>query len=280
MKRFDGDDEEESDVDWVVEALSKEDEQEEDPASPIETSFGVGLDSDGAATISVGVQIGSAKKKKRRKTSLVEAATERAPKPKKRPAGPRTSDRDGGGGVIGRIRAAGANSLVSRSLLGAYPGDAVPPSEAGSADGVIDLAEKYGYGDWSDDGDEYDDEDDAISFGSPRRKVKKKITRKRKSSTRPSSSSRGGGVNFSFGVSTSSASTRSREATTPKRPSSSSKRKKEHIESSTTSIEKSEILTGRPSSSLPEAKRVQVRPPMEKLRLAEDKAKRKRGDVD
>lgn len=260
-------DEEESDVDWVVEALSKE----ENVAKATSSS---GLDSDGA-TISVGVQFGSStiasKKKKKRRKTLAEVATERPAEPKKKPAGPRTSDRDGGGGVIGRIRAAGANSLVSRSLLGAYPGDAVPPSEAGSANGVISLAEKYGYGDWSDSDEE---EDHDISFGSPQRKVKKRVTRKRKFS-KPSSSS-SGGVSIQFGLS-SSGSTRSRTATKPRRPSSAT-RKRDSIKDPVQSTEKSEILTGRPTSQLPDRKRVQVRPPLEKLNLAKEKAKRRRED--
>jgi len=263
VKTPDGE-EEDSDVDWVVQALSKE----EEPIRPIKTSLGVGLGSDGA-TISVGVQFGSTKtsrKKKRRKT-LAEAATERTPTPKKKPAGPRTSDRDGGGGVIGRIRAAGANSLVSRSLLGAYPGDAVPPSEAGNANGVTALAEKYGYGDWSDD----EEDDDDVSLGPPRRKPKKRSSRKRQAN-KPSSS---GGVSIQFGLSSSLDSTRSRTATTPKRPSSTTR---EAIKDPVPTTEKSEILTGRPTSKLPERKRVQVRPPTEKLNLAMEKAKRRRDE--
>lgn len=275
MKTPDGEDEEESDIDWVVEALTTEQEQvqEEELSSSIGTSFGVGLDNEGA-TISVGVQFGAPKKKKRRKT-LAEAAIERTPKPKKKPAGPRTSDRDGGGGVLGRIRAAGANSLVSRSLLGAYPGDAVPPSEAGSAYGVTALAEKYGYGDWS---DEDDEEEEDVSFGSSRRKATKRTSQRKRKSSKPSSSGSSGGVNFSFGVSTSS-STRTRTAPTRKRPSGTT-RKKDSLKTPEPSTEKSDILTGRPSTSPPERKRVQVRPPLEKLNAARENAKRRKEDED
>ena len=63
------------------------------------------------------------------------------------------SDKDGGAGVFGRLRAAGTNSVSSR-ILGAYPGDAVSIEETASAGGVVDLATKYGYGDWSDDFDD------------------------------------------------------------------------------------------------------------------------------
>ena len=270
MTKSAGGDEEESDVDWVVEALSTEQEKEE-ATRPIETSFGVGLGSDGA-TISVGVQFGASNKsrKKKRQSTLAEAAFERTPLPKRKPAGPRTSDRDGGGGVIGRIRAAGANSLMSRSLLGAYPGDAVPPSEAGSANGVTALAEKYGYGDWSDD-EESDDDDFEVE--SSRRKVKKKRNSKKHKRRKPSSPS---GVSFQFGMSSSSES--SRKTTTPKRPSSTSRRHEDSAKTSISSTNRFDILTGQATSSLPERKRVEVRPPMEKLNFATEKAKRRKDE--
>ena len=268
MTKSAGGDEEESDVDWVVEALSAEQEEEE-ATNPIETSFGVGLGSDGA-TISVGVQFGSSKKirKKKRQSSLAEAAFERTPVPKKKPAGPRTSDRDGGGGVIGRIRAAGANSRMSRSLLGAYPGDAVPLSEAGNANGVTALAEKYGYGDWSDD----EESDDDFEVGSPRRKMKKIRSSKKRKAGKPSSSS---GVSFQFGLSSSSESSR---RTTPKRPASIIRRNEDSAKTSVPSTKRSEILPSRATGSLPERKRVEVRPPMEKLNFATEKAKRRRDE--
>jgi hypothetical protein len=58
------------------------------------------------------------------------------------------SDRDGGSGVLGRLRAATSESFLSRHLMGAYPGDALPIEEAGNANGLFDLARKYGYKDW------------------------------------------------------------------------------------------------------------------------------------
>jgi hypothetical protein len=51
-------------------------------------------------------------------------------------------------GLLGRLDP----TRLSRSLLGAYPGDAVPPSEAASAHGVTELAQRYGWGDWNDEG--------------------------------------------------------------------------------------------------------------------------------
>jgi hypothetical protein len=58
------------------------------------------------------------------------------------------SDRDGGSGVLGRLRAATSENFLSRHLMGAYPGDALPIEEAGNANGLFDLARKYGYKDW------------------------------------------------------------------------------------------------------------------------------------
>eukprot|EP00978_Attheya_sp_CCMP212_P000203 scaffold367_cov46-Attheya_sp.AAC.2 len=122
---------------------------------------------------------------------------------RRRPAAvKKTSDRDGG--VMGRLRAVGANSFVSRQLLGAYPGDAVPPQQAGSANGVMELARKYGYGDWSDDNDN-DNEDNGSSdeeddFWNPPKQTNRsatksasnrvKRTRRRKRSSPHSSSNK------------------------------------------------------------------------------------------
>ena len=146
--------EQESDAEWIVEALTKEDAEVES-GTFIEPSLGVSMGSRGAG-LSVGVEFSFGKSQKKRKTSsLSDIARQKSVGSKaKKPAGPRVSDREGG--VMGRIRAAGANSLVGRSIMGAYPGDAPPPNEAASASGLIELAEKYGYGEWSDDegGDE------------------------------------------------------------------------------------------------------------------------------
>jgi hypothetical protein len=72
----------------------------------------------------------------------------------------------------------GANSRVSRSLFGAYPGDAVSHEEAASAKGVVELARKYGYGDWSEDDDDKDDEGGAEA---KHRRVKSRRRRQHKS---------------------------------------------------------------------------------------------------
>lgn len=63
-----------------------------------------------------------------------------------KPSRQRISDRDGGAGVLGRLRAATSENFLSRQLMGAYPGDALPIEEAGDERGLFDLARKYGYG--------------------------------------------------------------------------------------------------------------------------------------
>jgi hypothetical protein len=148
--------EEESDTEWVLQALTGDDV----PASrtpSVDTAVGLSVGTSGPA-VSVGIEFGfGTKRKKKRRTSVSEAVKKVAPR-KRKSSGPRTSDRDSG--VMGRLRAAGANSIVGRSLLGAYPGDAPPPNEAACASGLIDLARKYGYGDWS-----HDEEDEGYGYG-------------------------------------------------------------------------------------------------------------------
>jgi hypothetical protein len=80
------------------------------------------------------------------RTQVAKAAL--TPKNRKKSVSLKVSDRDG---FLGRIRAAaGANS---KSLLGAYPGDAVSLDEAADPRGVYDLARRYGWGEWEDDED-------------------------------------------------------------------------------------------------------------------------------
>jgi len=210
--------EDESDVDWVVEAFSGNADDAKDSTneastksseSYVEPTMSVGLGSTGA-TVSVGLEIGFGNKKKKRSkkskrpTSVLEAVTERKKVQKRIQKKPKASDSEGGGGVLGRIRAASANSLIARNLSGAYPGDAVPPIEAGDANGVIELARKYGYGDWSDDEDEDEDDDDTPTMPKRRRKKVRKTTsggvstkrkKKRLSSTKGSTLSVGFDLN-------------------------------------------------------------------------------------
>ena len=178
-----GESETEEEEDWVVQALqdekatkASEDETPtdhnngecSDATSRVQPSVSFKGSSDGASAVSVGFDftIGGGKKNGRKDSVLVAAAASKGSQEyhnRKKPAGPKASDRNGGGGVMGRLRAAGANSIVSSRILGAYPADAVPITDAGSADGVIDLASRYGYGDW----DESDDEsgDSKFYFG-------------------------------------------------------------------------------------------------------------------
>lgn len=75
---------------------------------------------------------------------------------------------DNSNSLVGRSLRAVSGTSLSRSLLGAYPGDAVPINDAASANGIVPLAYKYGYGEWSDDDenyDNYDDNDDNDFYG-------------------------------------------------------------------------------------------------------------------
>jgi hypothetical protein len=80
----------------------------------------------------------------------------------------RHGDKDGGDGIIGRIRVA-TDSRMSRSLLDAYPGGAVPVEEAASFGGLLELAIRYGYGEWSDEkgeeGKDYEEDADEDKGG-------------------------------------------------------------------------------------------------------------------
>jgi hypothetical protein len=185
---------EESDGDWVIEALTQKDPEQ----SSIDTSVGVSYGSDGAS-LSVGVELdfGGKRKKQKKRPSISEVARQTSASSKsksKRPTGPRVSDRESG--VMGRIRAAGANSLVGRSLLGAYPGDAPAPVDAADANGMFDVAMKYGYGDWSDGDDEH--------TAKSRHRRKRRKTSSGARGTRERSSSIG--IDFELGSSSSSSS--------------------------------------------------------------------------
>mmetsp|Transcript_51545 Transcript_51545/g.58437 ORF Transcript_51545/g.58437 Transcript_51545/m.58437 type:complete len:278 (-) Transcript_51545:45-878(-) len=184
---------------------------------------------------------------------------------KKNPPVSHVSDRESG--VMGRLRAAGANSLMGHSILGAYPADLPPPHEAGDASGLIDLARKYGYGDWSDDGDlsdsnfypdsdededENDDDDEYFmdeEVPDSRRKrsstsssTKKKKSRKRRSSQQEL------GVSFDFDLSSSS----SQGASPPLSDINTRRREEPSISGSLSSAHRRrKSNSGRPRSRLP-----------------------------
>mmetsp|Transcript_47774 Transcript_47774/g.48666 ORF Transcript_47774/g.48666 Transcript_47774/m.48666 type:complete len:295 (+) Transcript_47774:643-1527(+) len=127
---------------------------------------------------------------------------------KKNPPVSHVSDRESG--VMGRLRAAGANSLVGRNILGAYPGDLPPPQEAADASGLIYLARRYGYGEWSEDGDLSDSDEGEISEDyfmndltkkGPRRRSKQSFisaSTKNKKGRKRRSSQQTSGVHFNF----------------------------------------------------------------------------------
>ena len=162
-------DDDNDDDSWVLDALTKTTSQTiESSAGSVNPTLSLQVGEKGP-TVSVGVDFsfGNSKRSKSR-------AKPKRPPRKYRPPAPRpNSKRSGETDFLERIRAAtAANSRMSRNLLGAYPGDAVPPSEAASAEGVIALAQRYGYGDWSDDDDELQYESN--EGGDTRRKRRKK----------------------------------------------------------------------------------------------------------
>jgi len=170
---------EEEDTSWVVEAFTKDNNAADKP------SVSVIFSNDGM-DVEVGCSIGEKKLKSRDKIgksrrasrSLIRAATTRSSSLciQKKKVRSRVSNREGGSGVMKRLRIMSTNNLVSRSLLGAYPGDALPPQAAASSNGVVDLASKYGYGDWS--------TEDKGNFNKNRRRKKRHHTKSLSSSKR------------------------------------------------------------------------------------------------
>ena len=209
-------DDDEDEEDWVVQALSgKEDQsspQDEEEHDFLNVEPTVSIGTNGASIgLDLNIKFASRGKKKKNPQSVMEAARgSKSISKDRKDVRVKGSDKDGGGGVLGILRAAGANSGVSSRILGAYPGDAVPIEEAASKYGVIELAERYGYGDWSDD-EESDEEDNWTATSEKRGSGKKRRKssndgekRKRKSRTKPD-------VSFSFDIgASSSASTRQR----------------------------------------------------------------------
>ena len=211
-------DEAESDSEWIMSALTKVDDTENIAAIGASSLF-----TDRGPTVAIDVR--SAPKRPDRKrpaitnVAKIKEASAHIPGRRKN-SGPRVSDRESG--VMGRIRAAGANSLVGRSLLGAYPGDVPSPNEAGNPHGLFDLAERYGYGEWSDSEDETAPRH---GRGKPREKVRNAKDEKdsdvhRRSRRRRKKSSLTVGLEFEFGGANTSRSRRKKDVeltTTPRR---------------------------------------------------------------
>jgi hypothetical protein len=148
---------EESDAEWIVEALTSEKPKPRRRGSSLKPSLDVSLTS---SSVSVGVEfgLGEIPSKKIKRTSVSDVARQMST-PTKRQVRQQKSDKESG--VIGKIRAVGANSAVGRSILGAYPGDVPSPEEAASTSGLTDMARRYGYGEWSEEDDDDDDGNDA-----------------------------------------------------------------------------------------------------------------------
>ncbi|KAL7574993.1 hypothetical protein ACA910_010811 [Epithemia clementina (nom. ined.)] len=142
--------------DWVIQALTEDPQPARSSSSSskgtrIRPTLSLAFGSGGRHEISLGLDFGPDTRDKYRQSvievvssssSSSQSKTSSSIRRRPREAGSGASDANSG--IMGRIRAA-AGSSVSRSLLGAYPGDAVPVSEAANAHGVIRLAERYGY---------------------------------------------------------------------------------------------------------------------------------------
>jgi hypothetical protein len=178
------DEEEDDDVEWILEALTtskRNDEVFEEARliSSTRTNRGVRPRVElevgpGGPSVSLGVDFSlGGGKRAEESTSLESVLRDASSKGRSKRATGRvvTSDRDSG--VLGRIRAAASDS-IGRSLLGAYPGDAVPMIEAANPRGVIDLASRYGYGHWSDDDEEEDDHEESGQKAQRRKGRKRK----------------------------------------------------------------------------------------------------------
>jgi len=161
----------ESDAEWIVSALTQADDPRVENSSIEHASMSSGID-DGDHLIAPGSKSAGRRRKKRKRPSITNVAklTSESQEKRKR-SGQRLSDMDSG--VMGRIRAAGANSLMGRNILGAYPGDAPPPNEAASPFGLYELAERYGYGEWSDSDEDCDGGDSAPTAKKRRRRSKR-----------------------------------------------------------------------------------------------------------
>ena len=146
--------------DWVIQALT-EDRQRPDSRRTSKSSKAtivrprISLQLGSQNGLSVGLEFSSDARDKYRQ-SVVQAVS-RTYHPtshsNRRLPGESGANSDPGG-IMGRLRAA-AGSSVSRSILGAYPRDAVPLNEAADSHGLSSLAERYGYSELQQDDDDH-----------------------------------------------------------------------------------------------------------------------------
>jgi hypothetical protein len=175
---------EEDDVDWVVEALTVE--KNSRPRPFLQPSISIGSSSKNGGSIGIEFGFGSTTSSdsydRRSAIAQAVAADERR---RRRSVTPREKSSSGStakDSILDKFRdLTGTDSvMLSRSLLGAYPGDAVSIQDAASPQGVMELARKYGWGEWSDDGEEdtanlnSDELETAPRAGRKQRKIKGK----------------------------------------------------------------------------------------------------------
>jgi hypothetical protein len=170
----------EDDFDWVVEALTVEKDLE--PRPFLQPSISIGSSSKSGASIGIEFGFGSTTPSdaydRRNVLARAVAADERRRRLSVRPREKSSNGSTAKDSILDKFRdLTGTDSaMLSRSLLGAYPGDAVSIQDAASPDGVMELARKYGWGEWSED----DEEKDIANLNSDELKtVRRKKTRRR-----------------------------------------------------------------------------------------------------
>ena len=173
---------EEDDANWVVEALTAT--KESKPRPFFQPS--IGLSSNNGA--SVGIEFGFGSSDPRRSAIAQALATDERRRHRSPPR-EKSSTKDS---LLDKFRdLTGTDSvMLSRSLLGAYPGDAVSIQDAASPEGVTELARRYGWGEWSED----DEEEDMANWNSdeidatPKRKRIRRKTSQKRNTVEPKSS--------------------------------------------------------------------------------------------
>jgi hypothetical protein len=170
------------------------------------------------------------------------------------------------------LRAVTASSGVSSRLLGAYPGDAVPITDAASRYGVIELAKRYGYGDWSS-----DDEEESRDRDNQKKKIRRSRKRHKSIARKHTDEFPGLSVSFELGLSSPSMNSQTRlkrRSTSPIPASQLSRQKVKEKKSNSYNLVESEYKNNRDKIRLEktssntmasaERQRNRVRRPMER----------------
>jgi hypothetical protein len=180
----------EDDADWVVKALTTNTPNKKRPF--VQPSISIGIGSNLKPSIGLGFEIDFGSKtnnsstniKKDRRNVVAKAIIDNSIQRQRRQTAINNKRNSNTDSILDKFRAvAGTDSVVlSRTLIDAYPGDAVPITEAANPNGVLGLARKYGYRDWSFDEDNDNDHQhnieqykmEAIQTKNKKRQIKNK----------------------------------------------------------------------------------------------------------